>query len=184
MGTMIALLSIDDALAAAKQVGLDERFASLNAFRVMLNNPRAAGAVANLLRTLMFQNTLNSRARELVILRTGWRTGSEYEFCQHVRVSRDLKMSEEEILGVRDPDRCASYSDVDRATIRMADELLDRSQVSAETWAVLAKKFSSAELVELLLVAGFWRMIAGYLKTAEVPLDPGVPSWPDGRKPA
>jgi len=181
---MIPLLPVSEAIKRGKEFGLDERFASLNAFRVMLNNPRAAGAVANLLRTLMFNNTVSSRARELVILRTGWRTRSEYEFCQHVRVSRDLKMSEEEILGVRDPDACRVYSDADRALIRMADELLDQSEVSQQTWATLEKSFSQAELVELLLIAGFWRMIAGYLKTAKVPLDADVPSWPEGKAPA
>src|SRR5205807_2005913 len=93
--TMIPLLSVDEAIARGKEVGLDERFSTLNAFRVMLHNPRAAGAVAELLRTLMFRNKLNPRMRELAILRNGWRTGSEYEFCQHVRVSRDLKMSDE-----------------------------------------------------------------------------------------
>ena len=132
----------------------------------------------------MMQNTLNSRTRELVILRTGWCTKSEYEFCQHVRVARELKISEEEILGVRDPDKCRAYSEVDRAVIRMADELLDNSEVFPQTWAVLEKAFSSAEQVELLLAAGFWRMMAGYLKTAKMPLDENVPGWPEGRAPA
>jgi alkylhydroperoxidase family enzyme len=181
---MIPLLTLDQAVQRGKTVGLDDRFSSLNAFRVMLHNSRAAGAVAELLRTLMFHNTLNPRVRELVILRNGWRTGSEYEFCQHVRVSRDLKMSEEEILGVRDPENCRAYSDTDRAVIRMADELMDNSEVSPKTWGTLQNTFSNEELVELLLVAGFWRMIAGYLKTAKVPLDAGVPSWPEGRAPA
>jgi len=184
MTTMLPLLPADEAIKCGKEVEVDQNFATLNAFRAMLHSPRAAAAVANLLRTLMFKNTLNSRARELVILRTGWRTRSEYEFCQHVRVSRDLKMSEEEILGVRDPDKCATYSETDRAVIRMADELLDHSEVSPGTWATLAKSFSHGELVELLLAAGFWRMIAGYLKTAKVPLDAGVPSWPEGKAPA
>ncbi len=93
-------------------------------------------------------------------------------------------MSEEEILGVRDPDACAVYNDTDRAVIRMVDELLERSEVSQQTWATLAKSFPDAELVELLLIAGFWRMIAGYLKTAKVPLDADVPSWPEGKAPA
>lgn len=150
----------------------------------MLHDRRAAGAVAELLRTLMFHNTLNPRIRELVILRNGWRTGSEYEFCQHVRVSRDLKISEEEILGIRDPGNCRAYDETDRAVIRMADELLDTSEVSAETWRILQKAFPNEQLVELLLVAGFWRMIAGYLKTAKVPLDAGVSSWPEGKAPA
>jgi alkylhydroperoxidase family enzyme len=181
---MIPLLPVDEAIRRGKEVGLDERFSSLNAFRVMLHNSRAAGAVAGLLHTLMFQNTLNARTRELVILRNGWRTRSEYEFCQHVRVARDLKMSEEEILGVRDPGNCRAYSETDRAVIRMADELLDNSEVSLAAWTTLQKAFSNEELVELLLVAGFWRMIAGYLKSAKVALDAGVPSWPEGKAPA
>jgi alkylhydroperoxidase family enzyme len=180
---MISMLPLDEAIRRGKEVRLDQRFSSLNAFRVMLHNSRAASAVAELLRTLMFRNTLNARVRELVILRNGWRTRSEYEFCQHVRVSRDLKMSDEEILGVRDPGNCPAYSEIDRAVIRMADELLDNSEVSAETWSILEKAFSSEELVELLLVAGFWRMIAGYLKTAKVPLDADVPGWPEGKAP-
>ena|SRR5437667_2798166 len=180
---MIPLLSTDEAIRRGKEVGLDESFSSLNAFRVMLQNPRAAGAVAELLRTLMFRNKLNPRTRELVILRNGWRTSSEYEFCQHVRVARDLKMSEEEILGVRDPDHCRGYSEIDRAVIRMADELLENSEVSPETWSTLRKAFPDEELVELLMVAGFWRMIAGYLKSAKVPLDSDVPSWPEGKAP-
>jgi alkylhydroperoxidase family enzyme len=180
---MIPLLTVDEAIRRGKEVGLDERFSSLNAFRVMLHNPRAAGAVAELLRTLMFRNKLNPRMRELVILRNGWRTGSEYEFCQHVHVSRDLKISDEEILGVRDPENCRAYDELDRAVIRMADELLDKSEVAPQTWSTLEKAFSHEELVELLLVAGFWRMIAGYLKSAKVPLDADVPSWPEGRAP-
>jgi alkylhydroperoxidase family enzyme len=180
---MIPLLPIDEAVRRGKEVGLDDRFSQLNAFRVMLHNSRAAGAVADLLRTLMFHNKLNPRIRELVILRNGWRTRSEYEFCQHVRVSHDLNMSDEEILGVRDPDSCRVYSETDRAVIRMADELLDDAEVSSQTWSILQKAFPNEELVELLLIAGFWRMVAGYLKTAKVPLDAGVPSWPEGRPP-
>ena len=180
---MIPLLPVKEAIERGKEAGLDERFASLNAYRAMLNSPRAAAAAASLLRTLMFHNTLNARSRDLIILRTGGRSRSEYEFCQHVRVSRDLKMTEEEILGVRDPDSCRSYSETDRAVIRAVDELLEKSEVSAATWSTLEKSFSRGELVELLLVAGFWRMIAGFLKTAKVPLDAGVPSWPEGKAP-
>jgi 4-carboxymuconolactone decarboxylase len=71
--------------------------------------------------------------------------------------------------------------------IAMADELHDHSQVSAKTWAALEKSFSPAQLVELILVAGFWHMMAGFLKTAEIPLDPIDPTlsgWPEGKAPA
>lgn len=181
---MIPVLPTKEALARARANQIDERLTPLHAFRTMLNNPTATGAFAAMLTTLMFRNTVGARERELIILRTGWRTRSEYEFCQHVRVSRDLEMTEEEILGVRDPDSCKAYSDVDRALIRMADEMHERAEVSPATWAVLKRAYSDSDLVEFLLIAGFWRMAAGYLKSAKVPLDAGVPSWPEGKAPA
>jgi alkylhydroperoxidase family enzyme len=181
---MLPLLSTDEARRRGAEVGMSERFTTVNAFRVMINNPSAAAAFERMLTTLMFHNRLNSRTRELMILRTGWRTGSEYEFCQHVRVARELGMTEDEILGVRDPERSRAYSEVDRAAIWAADEIHERAEVSPATWAVLQKAFGADELVELVLVPGFWRMVAGYLKTAKVPLDEGVPSWPEGRTPA
>jgi hypothetical protein len=50
-------------------------------------------------------------------------------------------------------------------------------------WSVLDKAFPPDELIELLLTAGFWRMASGFLKSAEIPLDAGVPSWPEGKAP-
>jgi alkylhydroperoxidase family enzyme len=181
---VIPVLPADEALERAKAVKIDESWAKLNAFRTMLNSPRVAGGFAELLRTLMFHNVVNSRARELVILRIGWRTKSEYEFCQHVRVSRELKISEAEILGVRDPDACQAYSAVDRAVIKMADELHETATVSPSTWGTLAQAFSNEELIELVLAAGLWRMVAGFFNAAKVPLDEWVPSWPEGKAPA
>jgi alkylhydroperoxidase family enzyme len=181
---MLPLLSVDEARRRGAEAGISDRFVNVNAFRVMMSNPQITAAFERMLTTLMFNNKLNSRTRELMILRTGWRTRSEYEFCQHVRVARELKMTDEEILGVRDPERCKAYNEVDRAAIRAADEIHERAEVSPATWAILEKAFRHDELVELLLVPGFWRMVAGYLKTAQVPLDEDVPSWPEGRPPA
>ena len=193
---MIPLLPAEEALKrfkdsgiadAVKDPALAKGMSRLNVFRGLLNNPAITLAQSGLAGALMGSKTLDHRLRELVILRTGWRTKSEYEFVQHVGVSRRMKMTDEEILGVRNPAQCKAYNDVDRAVIAMADELHDHSQVSAKTWATLEKTFSSAQLVELILVAGFWHMMAGFLKTAEIPLDPIDPTlsgWPEGKAPA
>jgi 4-carboxymuconolactone decarboxylase len=85
---------------------------------------------------------------------------------------------------VRDPERCHAYSDGDRSVLRLADELQEHAEVTPSTWAALEKAFATGELVELLLVAGFWRMAAGFLKSAKIPLDAGAPSWPEGRAPS
>ena len=39
-------------------------------------------------------------------------------------------------------------------------------------------RWSDAELVELLVVAGFYRLVSGFLNSAGVQLDDGVPGFP------
>jgi alkylhydroperoxidase family enzyme len=192
---MIPLLSQDEAQRrfdefrigeALNNPNLASAMSKLNVIRALLQNPAVTAAQSHLGGTLMASKTLNPRLRELVILRTGWRTKSEYEFCQHVGIARQLQMSDDEILGVRDPANCNAFSEVDQAVIAMADELNDSAEVSAKTWSVLERFFSAAELVELVLVSGFWRMMAGFLKTARIPLDPIDPTvkgWPEGKAP-
>jgi len=123
---MISLVPNDEAAARGKANGIDDFFSRVNAFRAMLHNPHAAGAAYRMLDALLIHGTLSPIVRELVILRTGWRTRSEYEFCQHVRVASQAGLSEEKILGVRDPDSCAAFSESERAVMRMVDELLER----------------------------------------------------------
>jgi alkylhydroperoxidase family enzyme len=180
---MLPLVSIDEAGRLGEKLGIEGWFASSNVGRGLLNSPSAAAGFYGLLNALLFHNKVAARTRELIILRIGWRTGSEYVFCQHVRSSRDLGMPDREILGVRDPQRCHAYSKIDLAVLQLADELHEHAEVTRSTWVVLEKAFTDEELVELLLVGGFWRMAAGFLRSANIQLDAGVASWPEGRKP-
>lgn len=180
---MIPLLPIEESKRRAKEVGMDEQFGGLNVFRAFLHNPIVAAPLANYLSTLLFRGKLDARVRELIILRIGWRSASEYEFCQHVQVAKRAKLSEQDILGVRNPEACASYNELDRTILRMTDELIDRAQVSPEVWGKIEKAFPPEQLVEMLLVVGNWRMFAIFLNAAGIPLDPNVPSWPEGKAP-
>ncbi len=181
---MIPLLSREETQKRAKEVGLGEDYAKLNVFRMFLQNPVVARATENLITTLMNRNTIEARTRELIILRTAWRAGSEYVFGRHLLRARSLKISEQEILGVRDPDKCAAYSDVDRAVLKMADELYERANVSSATWAVLEKNFTPGQLVELVIAASNWRMAAALFNAAKLPLDDDIAAgWPEGKRP-
>ena len=180
---MIPLLFIDESARFGEMLGIDRPLATSHVFRGLLHNLSAADGFYGVVDALMFRNKVAARTRELIILRIGWRTSSEYVFCNHVRISRDLGISDEEILGVRDPQMCRAYSETDRAVLHLADELHEHAEVTRSTWTVLQNAFACDELVELLLIGGFWRLAAGFVKSARIELDPGVPSWPEGREP-
>ncbi len=181
---MVKLLPLDEARRRGAEVGIPREWSSVNALRAMLNYPEGAGAVAKLLTTLLYKNRIEARQRELIILRIGWRSGAEYEFCSHVGVAKRIGMTDDEILGVRDPDRCAAFSELDRAILQMTDELLDGFEIRPATRAILERSFTPEQFVELLLAVSNWRLFAIFLKNVDVPLDPGTPGWPEGRAPA
>src|SRR5579884_458392 len=139
---MVKLLPLEEARRRGAQVGIPREWTSVNAMRAMLNHPEGAGAVARLLTTLLYKNRIEPRLRELIILRIGWRAAAEYEFCAHVGVARRIGMTEEEILGVRDPEACPAYGELERAIIQMTDELLDGFEIQPATRAILERSFT------------------------------------------
>ena len=83
----VPMLSIEEAQKRGAEIGLSESLCPLSVFRVLLQHPTLAKNVGNLLMGLLFEgNVLDARLRELIIMRLGWVTGSNYEWTQHWRV--------------------------------------------------------------------------------------------------
>jgi 4-carboxymuconolactone decarboxylase len=155
----------------------------INILRTLAQNRGLAkGFLAPLVGYLANDGLLPLREREIVILRVGWRAGSEYEFGQHTSIGGAAGLTDEEIARLVDAGS-GEWSDDDRTLVAMVDELCDDNLVSTETWATLATRWNDAELLELLVVAGFYRLVAGMLNSVGVALEPATAGWPDGASP-
>ena len=93
-------------------------------------------------------------------------------------IGRRCGLTDEEIAALTAAADRHDWTADDRALIAMADDLCADDCVSDDTWAALAARWSDAELVELLVVAGFYRLVSGFLNSAGVQLDDGVPGFP------
>lgn len=166
---------------------MPEYMADLSVFQVLLRHPGVARSVNDLLATLLWHGTLDARLRELVIMRIGWLTRSDYEWTQHWRVATSLGVSEADLLGVRDWQTHDGFGPAERAVLAATDEVVLDGAVTPTTWANLDAAIGAdpAVLIELVAAIGTWRMIASLLLSLEVPLEDGVASWPpDGQAPA
>ena len=76
----------------------------LNIFRTLAHNEVLSKGFLQLGGHLLGGGVLPVREREIVILRTGFRSGSEYEFGQHTRIGRRGGLTEEEIARLADSD--------------------------------------------------------------------------------
>jgi alkylhydroperoxidase family enzyme len=120
---------------------------------------------------------LAARERELLILRTGWRCRSEYEWGQHVLIGRHAGLSDEEIGRVQDGPDAPGWDPFDVALLRAADELHDDGCIADATWAVLAGRYDQRQLIELPMLVGHYHLVAFPLNSLGVQREPGVPGF-------
>jgi alkylhydroperoxidase family enzyme len=169
----------DEELASTLAGALTVDGRPLNIFGVLAHHPKLLKRFNLLGGFLLNKGLLPERERELVILRVGWNARAVYEFGQHTVIGKRCGLTEVEIEALtRDP-AGHDWSADDLALIALADDLATDDCVGDRTWAALATRWSEAELVELLVVAGFYRLVSGFLNSAGVQLDPGVPGFPD-----
>ena len=150
----------------------------LNIFGVLGHHPKLLKRFNLLGGYILNKGLLPEREREMVILRIGWNARAVYEFGQHTVIGRRCGLTDEEITALTKAPDEHGWSADDRALVAMADDLSTDDCVSDATWAALSTRWSEAELIELLVVAGFYRLVSGFLNSAGVQLDDGVPGFP------
>ena len=124
---------------------------------------------------VLSKNTLPARDRELLILRTGWNCKSRYEWGQHVLIARDCGLSDAEIERIKEGPAAADWAASDRSLLVAADELHATSSMSDPTWEALSAVYTAEQMLDIVATVGNYHLVAMFLNTTRVELDPGVP---------
>jgi len=149
----------------------------LNIFTTLAHHPKL------LKRWLVFgghvlaKTTLPDRERELLILRAGWRCGSEYEFGQHTIIGRNSGLTTEEIARLATDD-LDGWGTSDAVLVRAVDELVADHGVGDETYAALEQVWDDQQIIDLVFTVGQYVLVSMALNTFGVQRDAGVPGWP------
>jgi len=151
-------------------------------FRTFAHNPTMAEAMHGwgsyeLSRRL----SVPMRTRELVIDRVTARLGCEYEWGVHVAFFADrVALTDEQVRSLTHgspDDPC--WENEDRSVLRLVDSLLERADVGDGLWTELTCHFTDAQILDMLLLAGWYHAIAFAAKAARVPLEEGTPRFAD-----
>ncbi|MFC9691073.1 hypothetical protein ACFTSF_21150 [Kribbella sp. NPDC056951] len=98
-------------------------------------------------------NLLTTHDREIVIARTTAACDAQYD-----------------VLTFGD-----AVPEQDRLLVNAIDELLDAATLSDSTRSALGDRYSDAQVIELVLLTGWYRSIATLINAARLPLDPAAP---------
>ena len=182
----VDILPLDEAREAANKVEMIGAFAELNIFRVLLHRPKTAKALSDLLVSLLFGGELDDRLRELLIMRIGWSTGSDYEWTQHWKIAREqFGCSDQDLLELRgDWRKSAHFGDDEKTLLAAVDGLLEEGTLSAELANRCLERFGRDATIEMATAVGAWRLVSKVTNALQIPLEEGIASWPpDGREP-
>jgi alkylhydroperoxidase family enzyme len=150
----------------------------LNLFSTLARHPRLFKRWMQFGGTLLLGGDLPARDRELLILRTGWLTRSEYEWGQHVIIGKASGLTDEEIERVTRGPEADGWSDFDAVLLRSADELHEAARISDETWAALAERYDTTQLIEVPMLVGQYHLVGFTLNSLGIERDPGVGGFP------
>jgi 4-carboxymuconolactone decarboxylase len=169
--------AVEPRIAPLDQDG--EGMLTLNIFRTLAHHPALLDRFSRFGGFLLYKGLLPERERELVILRAGYRCGSVYEFGQHTRIGAAAGLTATEISRLA-TEATDGWTDADAPLVSLVDELCATNSVTDETWSALARRWSEAELLELVVVTGFYRLVSGLLNAVGVQREPGTAGWPEG----
>jgi alkylhydroperoxidase family enzyme len=131
--------------------------------------------------------SLPMREREVIIDRTCARCGCEYEWGVHVAFFAERAgLSGEQITSLThgSPSDPCWADDRDRVLIEAADALHERADIGDDLWQRLARLFSEEQLLDLLMLAGWYHAISYTANAARVAPEPGTPRFADVRRPS
>jgi alkylhydroperoxidase family enzyme len=156
---------------------LVEASGGLNIFRVMAHHPDLLRSWIGFGSQVLYRSSLPERERELVILRTGWRCGSDYEFGQHTIIGRAAGLGDQEIERVA-TEGTAGWSARDALFMRAVDELVADHEIGATTWAEVTRTLTTDQAMDLVFLVGQYALVSSALRTFGVEREEGVPGFP------
>ncbi len=124
---------------------------------------------------LLMTNTLDVRQLELLILRVAWRVKSEYEWHNHVGYGLNAGLTLEDIAAIRDfPEDADRWEEKDRVVLQAVDDLMDRNNLSDETWNTLGKHYDTRQKMDLVMSIGHYVMTSWGIAAFGVPIEGGA----------
>ena len=155
-----------------RQTGLPESTPSANAFRMFAHAPGVGAATLRLVFALLTETDLDPKLRELVILRVAQRCDCQYAWVQHVAMARGTGVGEAQIAALECGETPPTiFVEPVSAVFALADEVLANCRATDHTVALVRNLFSPREVVELLLLIGYFRMICSMMTTLEIEVE-------------
>ncbi|WP_328991848.1 carboxymuconolactone decarboxylase family protein [Kribbella sp. NBC_01245] len=154
-------------------------FEPLRLFRLLAVHRDLADRVRPMASGLLNKGLLPARDREIVICRTTARSGAEYEWGIHAVIYGPVVGLSPEFLDALASEEATAFDGHDRLLVDAVDELLSpQPALTPATLTALRAVYTEAQVLELLLLAGWYRTLSTMILSAELPRETWAARFP------
>ncbi|HSJ78164.1 MAG TPA: carboxymuconolactone decarboxylase family protein [Erythrobacter sp.] len=142
----------------------------LNVYRVMAHHPALLQAWENIRNHVVCHSKLTPQQSEIVILRTGHRHRSSYEWAHHVSRGLSAGLTRERIDAVRTvPD-----APEDKLLVTAVDALIDNGKIADPLATELQRALGIPAMLDLIATVGMYTTLAFLIESFNIPIEPEV----------
>ncbi len=143
-----------------------------NIFKTLTRHPKLMKRWMVFANHILMKSTLPARDREILILRIGWLCNCDYEWSQHVEISRrETDLTDEEIERIKAGPEADGWNERDATLLRAVDDLHRDAMVSDAHWNKLAEFYDEQQLMDVVFTVGQYNLVSMALNSFGVPLD-------------
>jgi alkylhydroperoxidase family enzyme len=169
MGPRIAPLRPEDAPQEIRAVLAE--LPPLNLFAVLANAPASFRPFLAMGRSILAESEFDARKREIAILRIAHVTRAPYEWSHHVRIGKQVGLTDAEIEKLTVDGPVASLGEEGNLLCRVADEISRDVRLSDEALAEILERYGPRGAAELILCCGWFNLVSRFLESARVQLE-------------
>lgn len=149
-------------------------------FKVLARDPRLFGKFFSA--GLLDRGHLTVRERELVICRTTALCGSEYEWGVHIQAfGRRAGFNDAQVRSLASGESLGGgWSARELLLLRVCEALHATCSLDDGLWDGLRQHFREEAILELLLLAGYYRTVSYLTNALDLPPEPGAARFPRG----
>lgn len=129
---------------------------------------------------LLGRGLLPARDREIIIHRVTGMLGAEHEWGLHATVFAEAAGLTQDEVNATTMQGCIpdAWSESDAQLISLIDELSEFAQLSDDSWVQLRAHYSDKQLVEFIILVGWYRTVASMCNVLQVDPHPGCRRFP------
>ncbi|MEU5582597.1 carboxymuconolactone decarboxylase family protein [Streptomyces huasconensis] len=144
----------------------------INVYRMLGHAPRSVTQIARLGAALFADGSLGAIDRELLILIYATAFEAEYEWAQHVPISRAAGVTDAQREAVRHSRYDAEvFTPAQQALLGFAAAAAASPHVDDARHAAVAAHYTEEQIVETLVLAGFYYLLARVCTVLDIEID-------------